>query len=162
MLTELGLSYHRNNRDYSECITICSNNKHLRKFFLHFISLGFSTTKTLNMQNILDTNEEFIKGLIVGHFLGDGDHPVDHFLDNKIKVASYNSNLLRQMKTLLSMFGHFPRIGEMYDQETYLEIDGLKILPEQERKIQLLNLKKNYPNFGTSALKKMSLMLLII
>ena len=151
MLTELGLSYHRNNRDYSECITICSNNKHLRKFFLHFISLGFSTTKTLNMQNILDTNEEFIKGLIVGHFLGDGDHPVDHFLDNKIKVASYNSNLLRQMKTLLSMFGHFPRIGEMYDQETYLEIDGLKILPEQERNIEgLLKINKTILEKPTS------------
>lgn len=150
-LRKIGVSFHRNNRDYSECITICSNNKHLRALFRFFINPGDATTKTLNMQNVLATNEEFIKGLITGHFLGDGDHPQNHCLDNKIKVASYNSNLLRQAKTLLSMFGHFPRIGEMYQKETYVEIDGLRALPESRRNIEgLLKINKTVLEKPTS------------
>jgi len=138
-LRELGCDYHDCDRDYSECYVLLSCNKFLRELVRHFIAPGDARIKHYNLEAVLNTNKSFIRGLIVGHFEGDGDHPFFHDLDNKLKVVSKSEKMLYQLRTLLSLFGHYPRIGYWNNEPSYLEIDGLtRIRNSKKRNIYTL------------------------
>lgn len=113
-------------RNYCDCFTISTCNKYFVELYKHFVVDGDATTKHLKLEKFLD-NLEFTKGYIAGHYAGDGDHCVTkHNNGNKIKLVSSSEKLLYQMRTLLSHWGLYPRIGYWHEKPYYLEIDGLK------------------------------------
>jgi intein/homing endonuclease len=135
-LSNLGYNYFDCKRSYSKCYVILSSNRFARALIRHFIYDGDARTKHYNMENIIKTNKEFIRGLIVGHFEGDGDHPFFHDLDNKLKVVCKSEKMLYQLRTFLSLFGHYTRIGYWNNEPSYLEFDGLtKIKDPKKRNI---------------------------
>lgn len=140
---KFGATKHTNIRNYSKCITVTSTNKVLKNFLEQFVNQNSgATTKTYNMVNLLKTNHDFIKGVLVGHFQGDGDHPTLG-LDNKLKVSCYSTQMLYQLKILLSCFGLFGRFGNQYEKITYYEFCGLENLEKENRNIEFLLSQKN-------------------
>lgn len=107
---------------YSNACRIETHNQFIIKLIRKFIGGYYAHDKLLNWDVIMETNEEFIRGLLVGYFDGDGDHHPD----KKLKVVSVHSRLLYQVRTLLSMFGHYPRIGQWNKQPAYLEFDCIE------------------------------------
>lgn len=140
---KFGATKHTSTRDYSRCITVTSTNRIIKNLLEQFVNQNSgATTKTYNMENLLMTNPDFIRGVLVGHFQGDGDHPVSG-LDNKLKVACYSTNMLYQLKTLLSCFGLFGRFGNQYEKIIYYELCGLENLEKENRNIEFLLSQKN-------------------
>lgn len=82
-------------------------NKHIRGLVRYFVQGNVAHEKILNLDNVLACGSEFIKGLLFGHYLGDGDHKHD----KKFKIVSVSSKLIYQLRTLNSMFNLYPRIG---------------------------------------------------
>jgi intein/homing endonuclease len=151
-LETIGCTYHDNMRDYSKCYVILTSNKFIRSLVDYFVIPGNARTKYYS-ENVYKTNPEFIRGLLVGHFEGDGDHPFEHSLYNKLKVVSKSTKMLYQLKTFLAMHGHFARIGFLNNEPSYLELDGLLSLPVEKRHISTLlqeNITKNTLNKLTS------------
>lgn len=121
------IGYKLNVRDYSDCFIITTNNKFLIQLYRNYVNEGYATTRTLKLDKFLNAPIEFIKGYIAGHYAGDGDHYIDQNNNgNKLKLVSRNDNLLFQVRTLLSHWGLYPRMGCVKDVPTYLELDGLK------------------------------------
>lgn len=89
------------------CYRIYTSNKFFGEIVRRFVKGRYSYEKVLDMDLVLSTNTEFIRGLITGHFDGDGTHHPEDRLD----VVSTSPNLIRQMRMLISMFGHYPRLG---------------------------------------------------
>lgn len=122
---KLGVAYDLDIRSYSKCFTIETSNKYVIALYRHFVAALDATQKYLNPETCFKTNAEFIKGFLVGHFDGDGDHVAAATKNNngrKLKVVSKSSRLLYQVKMLLAAVGHYGRI----DHKTgYYEIDGL-------------------------------------
>jgi hypothetical protein len=63
--------------------------------------------KTLNWDLLQKTNIEFVRGVLEGHYLGDGHHKHT----KKFSIYSTSSKLIYQLRTLYSLFGLHPRIG---------------------------------------------------
>lgn len=122
---KLGVAYDLDVRTYSRCFTIETSNKYIIELYRHFVVALDATQKHLKLDVCLATNPEFIKGYLVGHFDGDGDHLHAASRNNggkKLKVVSKSARLLYQMKMLLASVGHYGRI----DHKTgYYELDGL-------------------------------------
>lgn len=124
---EYGVRYRKNvSRHGTNCTTIETHNYFIAKLFKKFIHGDYAEEKLLNWDLLMKTNKEFITGLIVGHYDGDGDHKPE----KKLKVVSVSDKLLYQMKILLSMYGHHPRVGYSTRkngkrQPTYIELDGV-------------------------------------
>jgi hypothetical protein len=97
---------------------------HLVRFF---VEGNYAHEKLLHWNRIKHTNEEFVKGLIVGHFQGDGDHhPENHNSGRKLKLVSVSDRLLYQMRTLLAGTGHLTRIGHCKGKPGHIEHDGVE------------------------------------
>lgn len=142
-LKNFGACYYTKIRDYSKCITVCSTNKIMKSVLEQFVKQeSGATTKHYNMDALLKTNPEFIRGVVVGHFEGDGDHPKNG-LNRKLKVSCYSPKMLYQLKVLLSCYGLFGRIGNWYDSIAYYELDGLDNLEQQNRNIDFLTRQSN-------------------
>ena len=112
-------------RSYSRCITITTCNKFILALYNKFIDNKMGATSKIWRMNelLLHASQEMVLGCLVGHFEGDGDHPkaiAKNNNGNKIKLVSRSKALLYQTRTLLSAWGHYPRMSE-----DYLEIDGL-------------------------------------
>jgi len=122
---KIGVAYDLDIRSYSKCFTIETSNKYVISLYRHFVVALDATQKYLNPETCFRTNTEFLKGFLVGHFDGDGDHITAAIKNNngrKLKVVSKSSRLLYQVKMLLAAIGHYGRI----DHKTgYYEIDGL-------------------------------------
>lgn len=88
-------------------------NKHiggLVRYFIHdeMMENGRRAgSKVLNFDRVLECGVDFIKGLLIGHHAGDGNHTHD----KKTCTYSTSSRLIYQLRTLNSMFGLYPRIG---------------------------------------------------
>jgi len=141
-LNDQGFKFYDNNRNYSKCYTILSTNKFLRKLLNSFVIPGSARTKYYNLPRVLQTNKDFIRGLLVGHFEGDGDHPFNKPLENKLKVVSKSTKMLYQLKTLMSLYGLYPRLGFLQNEPSYLEIDGLRNFEPSKRNIRNLTRQK--------------------
>lgn len=87
-----------------------SFNKHVGALLRSFVSGNSAHEKTLNFDRVVQMGEEFIRGLLYGHYLGDGNH--SH--DRKFCIYSTSSKLTYQLRTLNSIFGLYPRIGVDY------------------------------------------------
>lgn len=57
---------------------------------------------------IYKTPPEFIKGIIIGHYLGDGLHNVGY----KISSASVSENLIYQLRLMYNFFNFYPAINK--------------------------------------------------
>lgn len=99
-----------------------SHNQLFTRLLWHFVDGRHAHDKLLRWDTVMAAGVEFIKGLLVGYFEGDGDHHPH----KKLKVVSVHSELLYQVRTLLSMFGHYPRIGHWKNQPAYLELDNVR------------------------------------
>ncbi len=116
-------------RNYSDCFTISTCNKYIIELYKKYVFDGDARNKYLKMDTVLDAGESFIKGYLSGHFAGDGDHAYSVLKNNngnKLKVVCKSQKLLYQIRTLLTAFGHYGRIGYLNNEASYLEIDGLK------------------------------------
>ena len=125
-----GVQATTNIRTYSRCFTVETSNKYVVELYKLFVKPGDATTKTVNMELFRRTNPEFVKGFLVGHFDGDGDHlkaAKANNLGKKLKVVSKSRKLLYQVRTLLAMFGHYGRINH---STGYYELDGVDQLTE--------------------------------
>jgi len=69
----------------------------------------WAPNKRLDMERVVASGREFIKGLLFGHHLGDGNHKHD----KKTCTYSTSSKLIFQLRTLNTMFGLYPRIGHV-------------------------------------------------
>lgn len=129
-LASRGVQSTTNIRTYCKCFTLNTCNKYVVELYKLFAGLGSSSTKTVNMEMFRRTNPEFVKGFLVGHFEGDGDHlkaAKAHNFGKKLKVVSKSRKLLYQVRTLLALFGHYGRINHATG---YYELDGVDLLPE--------------------------------
>lgn len=122
---KMGVAYDLDIRSYSKCFTIETSNKYVVALYRHFVVALDATQKYLKPETFYKTNTEFVKGFLVGHFDGDGDHVTAATKNNggkKLKVVSKSTRLLYQVKLLLAATGHYGRI----DHKTgYYELDGL-------------------------------------
>lgn len=143
MLTKIGCNYYDNMHNYSKCYTILTCNKYIRKLLNTYVIPGNARTKHYNFEQLIHTSPEFIRGIIVGHFEGDGGHPVGKSLENKIKVVCKSKKMLYQLKIIMSLYGLYPRIGFINDEPSYLEVDGLTNLPRNKRNIFHLTQQTN-------------------
>lgn len=128
-LSSLDVKYTVRERDYSDCFTILTCNKYIIALYKQYVIDGNARNKHLNMTKILESGEKFIRGYISGHFAGDGDHEysvLKNNFGNKLKVVCKSQKMLYQIRTLLTAFGHYGRIGHFNNEPSYLEIDGLK------------------------------------
>ena len=91
----------------SKACRVWTYNKHLGALVRHFVSGNVAHEKLLNWSAVMATNIEFIRGLLDGHYLGDGNH--GH--TKKFSVFSTSSQLIYQLRTLYSLFSLYPRIG---------------------------------------------------
>lgn len=115
-------------KTYNSC-RLWTYNQHIAALVKFFIDGKYAHEKTLNMDRVLSTNPEFIKGLLIGHYLGDGNHA--HV--KKFSVFSTSSKLIYQLRTLNSHFGLLPRIGHidhnsknsLHHDTWYLEFQAL-------------------------------------
>ncbi len=82
-------------------------NKHVGALVRSFVKGNNATNKQLDFELVLSCGKEFVRGLLEGHFLGDGDHK--HTKKTKVVSASYK--LLYQLRTLNSAFNLYPRLG---------------------------------------------------
>lgn len=113
-------------RKYSDCFTIKTTNKYFIELYKKYVTVGDATTKSLKLAEFLSSGSDFIKGYLSGHFAGDGDHDAKKANSgNKIKLVCKSENLLHQVRTLLTAFEFYPRIGHWNGEPSYLEIDGL-------------------------------------
>lgn len=127
-LSNLSIRYTVRERNYSDCFTISTCNKFLIELYKQYVFDGDARNKHLKLDTVLTSGNVFIKGYLSGHFAGDGDH-VSAMLKNnngnKLKVVCKSQKLLYQIRTLLTGFGHYGRIGYLNNEPSYLEIDGL-------------------------------------
>jgi hypothetical protein len=86
---------------------VWSYNKYFGSLMRLFVEGDYAPQKRLNMDLLLKTNLEFIRGVLEGHYLGDGNH----FHDKKFCVYSTSVKLVYQLRTLYSLFSLHPRIG---------------------------------------------------
>lgn len=106
---------------------VYSSNKFISYFFKNFTNGLRAGDKCLNMERILQANEQFAKGIIVGFYEGDGSHA--HTI--KANMTSISEKMIYQFKMLMSMWGHYPRIGKVefenvnHSTRYYLEIDNI-------------------------------------
>lgn len=121
-LTKKGIRTRPSMMKTSNGCRIESHNQFIVNVIKHFTGGTYANDKILQWDNIIDAGTDFIKGLIVGYFEGDGTHHPKQ----KIQVVSCNPFLLYQFRTLLSMFGHYPRVGCYKGQPGYLEIDNVR------------------------------------
>ena len=116
-------------------------NKHVGALVRFFVLGNVAHEKVLDFEHVLSAGREFIKGLLVGHHLGDGDHK--HI--SKTRVVSTSSKLIYQLRTLNSIFGLYPRIGhwkranERCHDGWYLEFQAAGVTYEE-----LLNVGQQY------------------
>lgn len=118
-LSGFGVKTRPSKSSYSNACRIETHNQFFVKLIRMFTHGHYAHDKMLNWDVIAKTNREFIRGILVGYYEGDGDHRPER----KLKVVSVHSQLLYQVRTLLSMFGHYPRIGHWKHQPAYLEFD---------------------------------------
>lgn len=127
-LSNLSIRYVVRERNYSDCFTISTCNKFLIELYKQYVFDGDARNKHLKLDTVLNSGNMFIKGYLSGHFAGDGDHVLAMLRNNngnKLKVVCKSQKLLYQIRTLLSGFGHYGRIGYLNNEPSYLEIDGL-------------------------------------
>jgi len=130
-LDELGVTYTRHIRQHSECFTLSTCNKFIIACYRHFVTDGKAHEKRLRLNHVLACSEEFVRGYLIGHYDGDGDHPtaVKHNNQgNKLKLVSASSKLLQQVRILLGMYGLYPRVWYHPSGNSYIELDGLESL----------------------------------
>lgn len=84
-------------------------NKHLGALIRLFVKGNVAHEKTLDMEKVLSSGKEFIRGVLYGHHAGDGNHA--HV--KKISTYSTSSKLIYQLRTLNSAFNLYPRIGHV-------------------------------------------------
>lgn len=94
-------------------------NKHLGALVRTFIKGDDATCKQLDIELVMSCGKEFVRGLLEGHFLGDGDHKHD----KKLKVVSASYKLLYQLRLLNSAFNLYPRLGS----SSYVRPSGYKV-----------------------------------
>jgi intein/homing endonuclease len=138
---KMGVAYDLDVRSYSKCFTIETSNKYAIALYRHFVVALDATQKYLNPETSFKTNVEFLKGFLVGHFDGDGDHPTAARKNNggkKLKVVSKSTRLLYQVKMLLAAVGHYGRIDH---KTSYYELDGVDQLIAPTM-LELLNTNK--------------------
>jgi len=126
-LESLNVLVRHGSREGTNCYIVESHNKLIRALMNYFISGKKSHKKHWNMDRVLSTNKEFIKGILVGHFQGDGTH--DDKITNKLRLTSVSARLIMQNRTLLTMFGHFPRVIYGAGSPCGLEIDNVNGKP---------------------------------
>lgn len=120
----------------SNACRIESHNQFFVKILKLYTGGNYANDKILHWDNVIDAGIEFCRGLLVGYFQGDGTHKPD----KKLTVVSCNQKLLYQIRTLLTMFGHYPRIGHWNNNPSYLEIDNVR---KQTIDEVILNTKEN-------------------
>lgn len=97
-----------------------TQNKHVGALLRFFVLGARAREKVLHMDRVLAAGPEFIKGLLYGHHLGDGNHTHDR----KTCAYSTSSKLVYQLRTLNSTFGLYPRIGHVkYNEKNPLHSD---------------------------------------
>lgn len=103
-LSHLGMKSSVHPRSDALCTTISSCNKFLKMLLSSFVSGTRHDDKLLRMDVLLQTNVQFIKGVVDGIWLGDGLHvPAE-----KNTLSLKNENLIRQIRVLMTMFGMLP------------------------------------------------------
>lgn len=112
-------------------------NKHIRALVRLFVHGDYAYEKILNTDVLFKTNIEFIRGLLYGHYLGDGLH--NH--DKKFTIASTSSKLIYQLRTFNTMFGLYPRIG--YNKVDIVNRHDLWYLEFQAKNASYLDLLEN-------------------
>lgn len=127
-LSNLNIKFTLRERTYSDCFTISTCNKFLIELYKQYVVDGNARNKHLKLDTVLSSGKKFVKGYLSGHFAGDGDHVpalLKNNNSNKLKVVCKSQKLLYQIRTLLTGFGHYGRIGYLNNEPSYLEIDGL-------------------------------------
>lgn len=94
------------NGDTNGC-RIWTYNKYFGKLVRMFVKGDLAHNKHLDMNLLMKTNQEFLKGLLEGHYLGDGNHTHT----KKFSIFSTSDKLIYQLRTLYSIFNLHPRIG---------------------------------------------------
>lgn len=106
----------------SNACRIESHNQYFSALIKQFVGGYYANDKVLHIDRVIEAGIDFVRGLLVGYFQGDGTHKPD----KKITAVSCNQQLLYQIRTLLSAIGHYPRVGYWKDVPAYLEIDNVK------------------------------------
>lgn len=106
-LTSLGCRTLSEKAKKSQACRIWTYNKHVGALVRHFVKGNHAHQKMLDWDLVMSTNKEFVRGLLEGHYLGDGNH--NH--TTKFSVFSTSSKLVYQLRTLYSLFKLYPRIG---------------------------------------------------
>jgi hypothetical protein len=87
---------------------IWTYNKFFGSLMRSFVVGDYASDKYLNWDLVQRTNLDFIRGLLEGHYLGDGN---DKHI-KKICVYSTSVKLVYQLRSLYTLFGLYPRIGK--------------------------------------------------
>lgn len=106
-LKALGCRTTRHNKSENNGCRVWTHNKHIGSFVRTLVFGELAHEKSLNFDLVVSLGKSFVKGLLVGHYLGDGNHKHD----SKFSVFSTSSKLIYQLRTLNSAFGLYPRIG---------------------------------------------------
>lgn len=106
-LTNLGCRVLSEKAKKSKACRIWTYNKHAGALMRHFVKGRLAHQKILNWDAVAATNIDFIKGLLEGHYLGDGNHKHT----TKFSIFSTSSQLIYQLRTLYSLLKLYPRIG---------------------------------------------------
>ena len=121
-LARFGVKTRSEKASYANSCRIDSHNQFFVQVIRKLTKGLYANDKKLNMDVVLLTNIDFVRGVLVGYFEGDGiHHPT-----NKLTTVSTHSELLYQMRTLLSMFGYYPRLGHSDGHPTYIELCNVK------------------------------------
>ena len=113
-------------REHSLCDVSLLNNKFLSSIIDIFVEGNSCYDKKIK-DKIYLTNDEFVRGIIDGTWLGDGLHSPGK--KNVLSLA--NKELIYQIKTLMSMFKLYPRLSdkapqkEGHKQQWYLELNNV-------------------------------------
>lgn len=110
-------------RDYSNACIVETHNAFMQGLMRFYIKGEYSYDKVLRLDRVLASGHEFIKGYLTGHFEGDATHREK--VVQKLTLGSTSLELLYQVRTLLSLYDIFPRIGKGSGRTCILEIDGV-------------------------------------
>jgi hypothetical protein len=82
-------------------------NKFFGSLMRKFVLGKYASDKHLDWDLVMRTNKDFVRGLLEGHYLGDGNHRHT----KKFSIFSTSSRLIYQLRSLYSLYGLHPRIG---------------------------------------------------
>lgn len=108
-LEKFGCRVQDGKHDKHNSCRMWTHNKFFGALVRSFVLGKHAPDKLLDLDLVLSCGVEFVRGLLYGHYLGDGNH--SHI--KKFTVYSTSSKLIYQLRLLNSIFKLYPRIGKV-------------------------------------------------